>query len=56
MNSHQVEFLQNLAKSKEVDCRYTFGLNYCLTFVDGTTYSAPYYDCLKKLGYYNYVH
>lgn len=55
MTNTQVEFLKNLASSKNVKCRFTFGYNYELTFENGTIFHSSYYDCLRKLGYFKFV-
>ena len=55
MTQTQIEFLENLATLKNVNCRFTFGYNFELTFQDGKTFHSSYYDCLRKLGYFKFV-
>jgi len=52
MNASQCQFIKDLAASKGVTLRETFGYNYQITYADGSTYDGPYYDCLKALGHF----
>jgi hypothetical protein len=55
MNASQHKFIIELAATKGVSIRATFSYDYEITNADGSTYNAPYYDCLKHLGYFGTV-
>ena len=55
MTGTQCDFIANLAKANNVKLISTFQYGYRLIFPDGRIFDGLFYDCLKKLGHYDYV-
>jgi hypothetical protein len=55
MTGTQCDFIVNLAKANNVELISTTQYGYRLIFQDGKVFDGLFFDCLKKLGHYEYV-
>jgi hypothetical protein len=55
MTGTQCDFIANLAKANNVELISTTQYGYRLVFKNGQIFDGLFFDCLKKLGHYDYV-